>query len=149
MISVIARKSNWKRQSLIWLCILIWIPIRGFSYRIVDVDPQRVSRFDTPGTAHDVVVSGKYAYVADGPSGVQVLDISDPANLRRVGGYDTIGRCVSLRVSTNLVYVAGKQSVAAEIQKQFGEHLLAGSGRVVYAHSRSGADWRFDPDQSG
>jgi hypothetical protein len=39
-----------------------------------------------------VAVSGNYAYVADGNAGLQVIDVSNPANPQRVGGYDTSER---------------------------------------------------------
>lgn len=35
---------------------------------------------DTPGTARHLTVAGNLAFVADGESGLQVVDISDPAN---------------------------------------------------------------------
>ncbi|MDP6669813.1 MAG: hypothetical protein QF492_07915, partial [Candidatus Krumholzibacteria bacterium] len=34
---------------------------------------------DTPGTARSVAVSGNYAYVAFSWSGLQIVDVSDPA----------------------------------------------------------------------
>ena len=40
---------------------------------------------DTPGSAHDVSVKGDYAYVADGSSGMQVVDVADPQHPRIVG----------------------------------------------------------------
>ena len=43
----------------------------------------------TPGSAHDVAVSGSYAYVASHFSILQVVDISDPRDLRIVGRIDT------------------------------------------------------------
>ncbi|MHA1534209.1 MAG: hypothetical protein ACTSP8_05705 [Promethearchaeota archaeon] len=44
--------------------------------------PQASSPYyeDTTGEAEDVHVRGDYAYVADGPSGLAVIDISDPTN---------------------------------------------------------------------
>jgi len=43
-----------------------------------------VGSVDTPGNAMDVVVSGTLAYVADGGSGLQVIDITDSARLQVV-----------------------------------------------------------------
>jgi len=48
--------------------------------------PTRVGTYDTPNWAWDVVVSGDYAYVADG-WGLIVLDISGPGDPTYVGGY--------------------------------------------------------------
>jgi hypothetical protein len=53
-----------------------------------------------------VAVSGHYAYVADGGAGLQVIDVSDPANPRRVGGYDTPGYAGGVAVSGHYAYVA-------------------------------------------
>ena len=51
----------------------------------------RVGGYDTSGYAWGVAVSGNYAYVADDAAGLQVIDVSNPANCVRVGGYDTSG----------------------------------------------------------
>ena len=60
----------------------------------------------TSGFAYGVAVSGNYAYVADGSPGLQVIDVSNPANPQRVGGYDTSGTARSVAVSGNYAYVA-------------------------------------------
>ncbi len=41
------------------------------------------------GPAHAVAVSGNYAYVVDDIAGLQVIDVSNPANPHWVGGYDS------------------------------------------------------------
>lgn len=41
-----------------------------------DVRKTIVYTYDTTGSASDVYVSGNYAYVADGESGLQIIDIS-------------------------------------------------------------------------
>jgi hypothetical protein len=53
-----------------------------------------------------VAVSGNYAYIADGPAGLQVIDISYPRNPVRVGGYDTAGFAYGVTVRSNHAYVA-------------------------------------------
>ena len=53
-----------------------------------------------------MAVSGNYAYVADGDAGLQVIDVSNPANPQRVGGYDTSGDAQGVAVSGNYAYVA-------------------------------------------
>jgi hypothetical protein len=53
-----------------------------------------------------VVISGNYAYLADGTNGLQVINISNPANPQRVGGYDTRGRSLGVVLSGNYAYVA-------------------------------------------
>ncbi len=53
-----------------------------------------------------MAVSGNYAYVADADAGLQVIDVSNPANPQRVGGYDTSGYAYGVAVSGNYAYVA-------------------------------------------
>ena len=62
--------------------------------------------YDTSGDAIDVVISGNHAYVADQRSGLQVIDISNPASPRLVGTYDTSGVATDVAVSGNHAYVA-------------------------------------------
>ena len=50
--------------------------------------------YDTPDIAYSVAVSGGYAYVADGYSGLRVVDVSDPANPVETGFYDTPDTCL-------------------------------------------------------
>jgi hypothetical protein len=56
-----------------------------------------------------VAVSGNYAYVADDTAGLQVIDVSNPANPQWVGGYDTSGNAFGVAVSGNYAYVADGQ----------------------------------------
>jgi len=65
-----------------------------------------VGGYDTSGWAAGVAVSGNYAYVADGYFGLQVINVSNPANPQRVGGYDTSGFAYRVAVSGNYAYVA-------------------------------------------
>ena len=53
-----------------------------------------------------MAVAGNYAYVADEVAGLQVIDISNPANPQRVGGYDTAGGAAGVAVAGNYAYVA-------------------------------------------
>jgi hypothetical protein len=56
-------------------------------------NPTFVGSYDTPGNAWGITVSGNYAYVANGWgwSGLQIIDINDPANPTFEGSYDTLG----------------------------------------------------------
>ncbi|MDB9541500.1 LVIVD repeat-containing protein, partial [Anabaenopsis arnoldii] len=65
------------------------------------------SNYNTSGSAYDVEVVGNYAYVADGNGGLQIIDISDPANPTRTGGYNTSGLAYGVQVVGNYAYVAG------------------------------------------
>lgn len=58
------------------------------------------------GSAHDVKVVGNYAYVALGAGGLAVIDVSNPTNCVRVGGYDTSGSAYWVAVSGDYAYVA-------------------------------------------
>ncbi|MDB9539335.1 Calx-beta domain-containing protein, partial [Anabaenopsis arnoldii] len=62
--------------------------------------------YDTSGDAYDVQVVGNYAYLADGNAGLQIIDISDPANPTRTGVYDTSGDAYGVQVVGNYAYVA-------------------------------------------
>jgi hypothetical protein len=66
--------------------------------------------YDTPDRAHGVAVSKNYAYVTDlgnnYVSGLQIIDITDPANPTLKGSYDTPGFAYELAISGNYAYVA-------------------------------------------
>ncbi|UCF06042.1 MAG: T9SS type A sorting domain-containing protein [bacterium] len=64
-----------------------------------------VGSYDTPGYALDVAVYGDYAYVADYTSGLQVIDISDPALPSLLGSYDTPESAQGLWIDGDLAYV--------------------------------------------
>src|SRR6266542_177273 len=72
----------------------------------LDLELMRVGGYDTSGRALGLAVSGNYAYVADERAGLQVIDVSNPANPRRVGGYDTSGFASGVALSGNFAYVA-------------------------------------------
>ena len=58
------------------------------------------------GYANDVAVAGDYAYVADWSRGLVVVNVSDPSNPTRVGGYDTTGNACGVAVAGGYAYVA-------------------------------------------
>jgi subtilisin-like proprotein convertase family protein len=60
---------------------------------------------NTPGLAQGVVVSGTYAYVADGHGGLRVVDVSNPQRPRSVGVYPTSGLALDVAVSGRYAYV--------------------------------------------
>jgi hypothetical protein len=60
----------------------------------------------TPYEAHGVAISGDYAYVGDFQSGLQVIDISDPANPTIVGSYNTPGDAWGVAIAGDYAYVA-------------------------------------------
>ncbi|MCW5551615.1 MAG: hypothetical protein KIS67_05540 [Verrucomicrobiae bacterium] len=64
-----------------------------------------VGIYATPD-ARDVVVVGQHAYVADWETGLQIVDVSNPAYPRRVGECSINGRARRLVVRDNYAYVA-------------------------------------------
>jgi len=54
----------------------------------------------------DIDVRGPYAYVACGPTGIRILDVTDPTTPRQVAIYDTPGEASSLYFVDNLAYLA-------------------------------------------
>jgi len=79
-------------------------------------NPFRVACFDTSGCATSTDVSDHHAYLADGVTDLQVLDVADPGNPRRVGLYqpdlsrcafEALGRATYVHVVGNLAYSGG------------------------------------------
>ena len=64
----------------------------------------------TTGEAYSVYVSGDYAYVADGLSGLAVIDISDPTNPGTPVYEDTTGYAQGVYVSGDYAYLADGNS---------------------------------------
>jgi hypothetical protein len=54
----------------------------------------------------EMEISGQYAYVADGTSGLQIVDISSPAAPVARGVYDTANQAVAVKIVGNYAYVA-------------------------------------------
>ena len=73
---------------------------------IIFFELTEVGSYNTPGDAVDVVVSGNYAYVADGYSGLRVINIYNPESPVEVGYYNTTGYAFGVAVSSNYAYVA-------------------------------------------
>ncbi|WP_375329244.1 Calx-beta domain-containing protein [Microcystis sp. BLCC-F210] len=65
-----------------------------------------VGSYNTSGLASDVQIVGNYAYVADYYSGLQIIDISNPAAPTLKGNYDTSGYAQDVQVVGNYAYVA-------------------------------------------
>ncbi|MBU3924971.1 hypothetical protein KJ854_03470, partial [Patescibacteria group bacterium] len=72
--------------------------------------PSLTGTYNTSGYAYGVYVSGKYAYVADGGSGLQIIDISNPASPSLTGTYRTSGSAMGVYVSGKYAYVADYDS---------------------------------------
>ena len=86
-------------------------PMRG---ELSVLAPSLLSSIDTSGEGNDVALSsdGATAYVADGNSGLQVIDVSDPLNPSLLGLFDTTGTAIDVTLSANgaIAYVADGSS---------------------------------------
>ncbi|MFH1312706.1 MAG: hypothetical protein ABIJ00_05715 [Candidatus Eisenbacteria bacterium] len=60
----------------------------------------------TGGDARRVAIAGKYAYIADGPGGLVVLQIKAPFAPIEIGSYDTDGEANDVAVAGDWAYVA-------------------------------------------
>ncbi|MCP4632535.1 MAG: hypothetical protein GY855_06375, partial [candidate division Zixibacteria bacterium] len=69
-----------------------------------------VYNFNTSGYAKGVYISDTTAYVADGSSGLQIIDVSDPESPSFLGSYDTSGYAEGVYISGTTAYVADASS---------------------------------------
>ena len=72
---------------------------------------------DREGITYDVKVVGNYAYVADGAAGLHVIDVSNPTNCVRVGGYDTMGPARGVSGTARGVAVSGNYAYVADFDE--------------------------------
>ena len=64
-----------------------------------------IGSYSTGGHPNAVAISGSLAYVAN-ETGIQIIDISDPANQSLIGSYNTSSYTYGVAVSDKLMYVA-------------------------------------------
>jgi hypothetical protein len=79
-------------------------PIQIFTVRS-GLAPVLATTYRTPGSPQRVAIRGTRAYLADGPAGVQVLDLSAPSQPAMVGGYKTATPARDIAVTNSLVLV--------------------------------------------
>ena len=65
-----------------------------------------VGTLDTPGSANGVKVVDGFAYVADGESGLRIIDVSDPSAPVEIGAVDTPGYASDVDVVDAFAYIA-------------------------------------------
>lgn len=87
----------------------------GVHLIIVDVSdpsqPSTIGQTDVlPAAITSVDVVGGFAYLADGDSGLYIIDISNPATPTSAGNYDTPGIAQDVTVAGNYAYVADMNS---------------------------------------
>ncbi len=119
----------------------------GGFLRIIDARephlPISLGGYEIGGLAKGVAVSGNYAYVADAWHGLQVIDVSDPANCRRVAGDPPNGLTSALDIALfgNHLYVARDRGVlifdisAPAVPVKIGEYDLGATARAVFVAS--------------
>lgn len=62
--------------------------------------------FGSAYSTYDVYILGNFAYVAEGVSGLEIFDISNPVKPKRVGGVDTPDFAYGVSAAGNFAYVA-------------------------------------------
>ena len=70
-------------------------------------NPALVGECDTSGYAEDVAVAGNKAYVADGDTGLQIVDISNPRQPTGMGVSQIPGKAMGVAMVGDMAYVAG------------------------------------------
>jgi hypothetical protein len=82
--------------------------VDGEALTVIDLadsaTPGRVGGYFVQRDTRDVAVSGQYAHLADGVAGLEIFDVSNPANPDRVGGLN-IGPARSVAVAGNHAFV--------------------------------------------
>jgi hypothetical protein len=76
---------------------------------VMEVDGTKMlerGNLDLPGATGDMASVGKFVYAAQGPAGLAVIDLQDPASPKAVAYLDTPGGCVRLWSNGNEVVVA-------------------------------------------
>ncbi len=101
-------------RSVRWSTLLVQVVlVSGFSHAQVEAQCidyggylRVVGSVDTPSYTWGVAISDSYTCVADGVSGLQVIDITNPQSPRIVGSLDTPGDARGVAVSGSYAYVA-------------------------------------------
>lgn len=73
-------------------------------------DPSPIGGADTPGPAVGVAIAGDLAFIADGASGLQIIDITNAASPSPIGTYNTPGSAAAVAVAGDHVFVADGSS---------------------------------------
>jgi len=85
----------------------IWSDADSATVTINPRDPISIlGSYNTPGDAYDVALSDDYAYVADGESGLVIVNVINPELPTLAGSYDTAGYAYDVALSDGYAYVA-------------------------------------------
>lgn len=74
---------------------------------VLSFTPTPLSFISIPGFANSVAVNGRYAYIAAGASGLQIVDVSDRTNPAIVASLALTGNSNDVKLLGGLAYVAG------------------------------------------
>lgn len=75
--------------------------------KVSDPDsPERFWSYKTSGSAEDIYISGDFAFIADGTSGLKVVYMSKPYGFSEVAFYETPGKAQAVEFDNDYVYVA-------------------------------------------
>jgi hypothetical protein len=85
------------------------------------LEPQLLGRhvLGVPGYPHDAFAYGNRLYISHGTGGYQVVDVSDPAQVKRLGGYQFEG----MFAHHNAVGTIAGQTIAFEGGERLGAHV--------------------------
>jgi len=97
----IARFGTVSRLGSMLVALVGWLCMGVASAECIDYGDYLhwVGGADTPGDANRVAVSGNHAYVADRESGLQVIDVTNPASPQIVGSVSMPGSAWGVAVS--------------------------------------------------
>lgn len=106
-----------------YLAIILALAIAFFSACSEDKSPANsehpqglfyVGRYNTPDQAMGVIVSGNYAYVADHNSGMQIINIANPAQPTLAGHYQCPG-ALQIDLKSTMAFIADETLYSLEI----------------------------------
>jgi hypothetical protein len=122
------------------LCVAAATLLMPGKARAVDLDPVLVGKWTTSGRgwAQGVAVQNNLLYAAIFRGGLAVIDLSNPADPRWVGGFETSGVASSVAVSGRYAYVVGGYSDLEVIDvsnpaspQRVGSYDISGEARGV------------------
>ena len=69
-------------------------------------NPQKLGSYWDPTCSESVAIDGSYAYLAHGDQGLEVIDLSNPNELKVVEHFDAAGHSRGVAVDDNYAYLA-------------------------------------------